>query len=227
MKTRKVKVKDLKFLPKSKEIRKWGINGVEKIRYCYRNGDDLGYPIVDENTLIIVDGMARVLSFKKVFGEDALMKVEIRKFPTKMDIFEKFVEINHSQGEGFDGYQVNKIIEELNNAHTDTAKIARLLKIEESRIRVLLDDFVVVRIGGPSLAKKAKKKNVYIDKGRVLTKTEWEVFERQTGVSLINISNQLVDRVENEMVRKDEANLNALKRVLDTLLEFFKKNPLN
>lgn len=101
------------------------------------SGDVLPPIIIDAETLRIADGFHRGRAYRKALGEDAMVTVEMRRYPNEAALFLDAVSLNASHGRKLDRQDQTRIVLKLRELGVEDKQIAIRLHIPEAELKPL------------------------------------------------------------------------------------------
>ena len=135
-------------------------------------------PICEAKSLRIVDGFHRVRAYKRVYGEQAEIKVELRSYKSETDVIKEAVALNSAHGRRFDQQDRTRCVLMLQEHGVELDDIAVVLHTTAERVEQLMVRVVVVN------GEKHPAKPITLSTGdqpRKLTASQYAVAQSSSG----------------------------------------------
>jgi hypothetical protein len=119
-------------------------SNVTQLADALRAGAQLPPPILEKDSLRIVDGVHRIRAYLKVLGDEGKVRVELREYADDTELFEDAARLNRQHGQKLQSRDVTKVALRLHEADRDVEQIAMVLSVPPSKIEKILGRVVVV-----------------------------------------------------------------------------------
>ena len=175
-------------------------------------GRILPAPIVDKNSLIIIDGYHRVDAYQKQLGDDVEIEVEFEEHPDRQSMLLRSIELNVTHGQKFSSFDRVRSI-----------KKAEALGIERV---TAFDALCMGREEGERLVERKTSSDGTVLKhtlgnfrGRPMTTAQKSMNKKASGHAQLFHVNQLIGLFESDSINMENSNL--LERIahLGNLIE--------
>lgn len=222
MRTLKVKLSKLVFDPHLYPRHTVSEANVAKLVRAIRAGVDLPPIVVGGETLKIVDGVHRWKALCKVFGDDHVIKVEVRTYADPGELFADAIRLNHRQGKALSEEDVTYCLTKADEFCLSAEVLAEVLSMRREELGELRSE----RCGELRVAARPPQP-VYVPpavrhlKGRNLTPRQVENIPKlrpDLGVSLC--VRQLLIALRGDLIdMSKDANVNGLREIAELIRE--------
>jgi ParB-like chromosome segregation protein Spo0J len=106
-------------------------------------GATLPPPVVNKDTMQIVDGVHRTRAHARVFGDESKIDVDVRAYKNKAAMFEEAVLLNSAHGRKLDRHDQARIVIIGTRMRMSRARIAAAIRVKEADIERLAVRVVV------------------------------------------------------------------------------------
>lgn len=215
----KVRVGDLVMDENLLALRPLNIFFVGLYRQHYREGVDMGRPLVERGTNRVVCGNHRVTALLQEFGPDHKEAVDYRKFKDEREVLEVFTLSNVAHGNALSGFSRRQISLKLLDYGATKEEIARMFGIAVRRIEEWGGVVVGVLDGSRTGLAPAKRG---MPAGTKMTSEQYqEHMRKDRAISVHSQAEQLTRWITNGWVRPDDArSMEALARLAGAINEF-------
>jgi hypothetical protein len=218
---RKVKISELVISEELTAMRPINSFMVSRYRQAYRAGNDLGMPIVDAKTNIIVSGNHRVTAMLEEFGEDHEITVEMRKFASKADILKTFAAENVRHGMPLDGRSRIALICAMAHEGVPVQEVAQIIGISIKRTEELAGMTMVVRGRNKAHCERVVpcKHGAEHKAGQTITKAEAERHAKHDrGITALSMCKQLTAWLRDGWIdTEDAATMDAIDELAEAM----------
>jgi hypothetical protein len=177
-----------------------------------RAGETLPPPIVEADTLRIVDGFHRTRAHRRVHGDGAKIKVEVRTYASETELINEAIRLNAAHGRKLDNQDRVRSILMLQQRGVDTETIALTLHITEQRVEVLRVR-VAIREDDSGHKEPVAVKPVLWSKGsdapRVITTQQYATQRSSNGWRPQQVVTQLIREIRDRVADLDDPSLRA------------------
>lgn len=228
MKTKKIKIEDLKIDPTLTNIRHVNPVFVSRYRQAYRNGAIMPLIIVQEIKkkleiiYRVISGNHRTTAVQEEYEPEHEIEVEVRQYKNEREVLEDFARENSRHGNPIDEFTKKKLTNALLTEGATPESIAVLFNVSVRRIEKLGDDIVQVEIGKGKTEDRPSKKGYEPEKP--ITEVQYEEHcQKDRGLTVVQQANQLSRWLSQGIIPYSESNVNALKLLKKEIDLFFKK----
>lgn len=210
----KVALKELKFSDRLTELRTIDPFTVSRYRIAMRAGAVFPRIVVNRETMEIVSGNHTATAMLGEYGEDHVIEVEAKTYRNDIEIIQDFARHNVGHGRPLDGWTQRKIAIALAEAGQSEQDIAKLLNVPVGHLQRWGDRTVIV-IGRDKERKVMPVKGgVCVPTGKMTAKQYERHADADIGMSVAELASQLIERLENGWVdREDEREVALLEKL--------------
>ena len=174
------------------------------IRRALNLGRILVPPIVDKNSMIILDGYHRVEAYQKELGDDVEIEIEVEDHPDRQSMFLRSIELNVTHGQKLSPYD----------------RVRSIKKAEDLGIErvTAFDALCMGREEGEQLVERKTssdgtvlKRTLGNFRGRPMTTAQKSMNKKASGHAQLFHVNQLIGLFESDSI--DMENPNLLERI--------------
>lgn len=191
-----------------------------------RAGVELPPPLVEKGTLRILDGWHRVRAYKRVYGPEAPIEVELFEPKKPLDALLVAIRLNVQHGKRLDTDDLVRCSVLLQEAGLDTAQIAAVLQVTPQRVQVLVNR-VAIEEGTRQVV--VLKSSVSHLSGETLRRQQVTVIRHLHGDRFAWQVRRLREAIEADLLpREDETlvrELEQLAQAISTWLQAVVKQP--
>lgn len=205
-------VEDLDMYPRTQVSQ---VN-VANIADALRAGKTIPPPIVDRKSKRIVDGVHRCRAYRKVFGPDIAIEVDMRSFGSDTDIFTTAVTCNVGHGLQFQEFEKRRITLRLQDMGADDTTIGAVLNIPPDRVRKITLHTATTIIGGGKLKLEPLKRPLFHKEGQRFTPEQVAAIRTAPGTSYGLLVRQLREAIEHQFLDLTDPKLVAALAALHT-----------
>ena len=181
---------------------------VTNIAHAIRAGVTIPMPICEVQSLRIVDGFHRVRAHKRVYGDQAEIEVELRRYKSETELIKEAVTLNSAHGRKFDQQDRTRCILLLKEHGVELDDIAVTLHTTTERVERLMVRVVIVD------GEKHPAKPITFptgDKPRKLTAAQYAVAQSSSGWRPQQTVTQLANEIRSGVLDlKNDALVEAL-----------------
>ena len=173
--------------------------------------------IAEEKTLRIIDGFHRARAYKRLYGDDHEMDVEVRRYGEKNAMFIDAMALNSSHGRNMTAYDRSHAIARAISLKIDPKAIAVALNITVDRIgEIKVGSFATVARTRVSTPLKLPARHMA---GRTISQAQADVMPKLGGNHQTFYVNQLSALIESDLLDTSNDKLMARLETLHELLE--------
>jgi hypothetical protein len=169
---------------------------------AYRAGVKLPPPRVDADSMRISDGWHRVRAMRKVYGENAMVTVDLVKYESEADLVKDAIELNASHGRRFDSQDVTRCVLMMKRYNIPTTEIAVMLRTTEEHV-IKMSVQVVIVDGEPQPA-KPNLRPAPGEPPKQLTAEQYSVAKGSSGWHPLQTIRQLVRELQAGLIDTDD-----------------------
>ena len=226
MKTKKVKIKDLKIDPKLTEIRHINPVFVSRYRQVYRTTPEVMPPlIVQKGTNRVVSGNHRLSAMLKEFSEDYKTGVIEKEYGSEKQVLEDFAKENASHGNALDSFTKSKLIGALSEHGVTPEEISRIFNIPVKSIEKFGEGKIRVEIGNNKFEDRPVKRGFEPDPEKPITKEQYDTHsKRDRGFHIAQMTGQIGRWLSQDLVVCNSNNLCAIKKLQTEIEGYLKRH---
>jgi len=224
MKTKKVKIGDLKIDPKLTKIRHINKFFVSRYRQNYRAGAIFPMLIIQEGSNRVISGNTRLTAMLAEYPKDHIIEVEIRNYTNELEVLKDFTRENSTHGNPIDGITKKRLTIAMLEEGAELEDISRLFNVSVLRIEKLGNDIVIVEVGDGTVEERPKKKG--FEPEHPITEAQYEEHSVDRGLTVVQQASQLIRWLSQDLVFHDKVNIQILKRLGDEIKCFLSNKGL-
>jgi hypothetical protein len=198
-------VEDLDLYPRSQV----SDNHVADLVAALEAGDILPPPVIDQKSKRIIDGFHRRRAAIKVFGSDALIEVDQRRFKTEADMFVAAVQLNIVHGLRLAKIEQRRVALRLSESGADDDLIGKVLHVPPDRVQRILVRVVTITEGGGTVRLEPLKRSVFHYSGKSMTEPQATAMRSAPGSPYTQLIRQLRQGIRYQLLNSDDANMLA------------------
>jgi hypothetical protein len=184
-----------------------------------------GLILADEVTKTVIDGYHRKRAFVKVFGEDAKIKVELRRYENSTQMLAAATEANTSHGLGLQEIDKRRVTLRLADQGVDDDEIARVLHVPPARIaQIKLRVSTVVSVTGLPIRVEALKRPLFHLTGGTMTESQAWAHRSAPGTSYALLIRQLREALRCELIDESDGRIISALRGLAAEIDSYLAN---
>lgn len=174
--------------------------------------------VVDADTFTLIDGKHRIEVYRRLFGDDHIIKVETRTYETRADMLEDSLRLNIGRGCDLSRYDIMQATIKGESVGLSEERIAKVVHWELGRLVKYKSTRLAQTRDGRALM---LKRNLRRLAGQRLTKRQEEVNEHSDGMAEMFHANQLIEPLEAGLMPTDNLPLIARLELLAKLIDVF------
>ena len=222
MKTKKIKLGQLKFDEKLLALRPVNIFVVSEYRQAYRSGAHFPPIAIEAKTNRITSGNHRVTAMLKEFGPDYEIEVIVKEYASEKDLLMEFVRENVSHGWRLDGISKKRLAIALSNQGATPEEMAILFNVPVKQLIHWGQETVAVIGGNGQQEIMPAKQGMQLDK--TVTREQYDEHQkRDLGIPPDKLADQLIRWLRNDWIERNEVNLASLQTLYKALEGFLAK----
>lgn len=203
-------VLEYKFYPRQRLDR----YHVEEIAEAIRSGVHVPPITADKSSHVVSDGWHRIEAFRRLWGDDAEIEVDLKEYASEAEIFQDAIRLNASHGRALSAVDEAHCLSKAEEFKLESAAVATLLNITTERAEELVSNRLALSAEGKVVLKGSTAHLA----GKRLTTEQVEYNKKAGGLPQPFYINQVIAMLESDSANwEDPRVVNGLKRLSELL----------
>ena len=190
---------------------------VNRIMEALQAGATMPPIVVDEKTHKVIDGYHRITAARRMYGENATIDVELRKYKNEREMFRDAVRLNSAHGVNLGKQDRTRCLVFAKNLGIELEVIIVDLNLTLETAQEMLEERTATDVSGQTIALKGSTTDLA---GTQLTKEQAEFnADRASGMKLTFHINQVIGQLETKSTKLTEKVMERLGLLYERLQE--------
>lgn len=202
---------DYKFYPRQRIDR----YHVDEIIEAIKAGVHVPPITAGKGSNIVSDGWHRIEAFRRLWGDDAEIEVDLKEYASEAEIFQDAIRLNASHGQGLTAMDEAHCLSKAKEFKLEPAIVATLLNITTERADELVSNRLALSAEGTIVLKGSTAHLA----GKLLTKEQVDYNKKAGGNPQAFYINQVIAMLESDSANWDDSRVVAGLKKLSELLK--------